>query len=141
VHVAGRLVAFANLWMANDRGEMSVDLMRYSSDAPASVMDYLFVSMMLWGRDAGYKTFDLGMASLSGIEGRELAPLWNRAGAWLYRHGEHFYNFQGLRRYKSKFDPQWEPRYLASPGGLALPRALAGVSILISRGLRGVVSR
>jgi phosphatidylglycerol lysyltransferase len=140
VHVGGRLVAFSNLWMANDHGEMSVDLMRYSSDAPASVMDYLFVSMMLWGRDAGYETFDLGMASLSGIEGRELAPLWNRAGSWLYRHGEHFYNFQGLRRYKSKFDPRWEPRYLASPGGLALPRALAGVSILISRGLRGVVA-
>ncbi|MFL5562592.1 MAG: bifunctional lysylphosphatidylglycerol flippase/synthetase MprF [Gemmatimonadaceae bacterium] len=140
VHVAGRLVAFANLWQANDHGEISVDLMRYSSDAPASVMDFLFVSMMLWGRQQGYATFDLGMASLSGIEGRELAPLWNRAGSWLYRHGEHFYNFQGLRRYKSKFDPQWDPRYLASPGGLALPRALAGVSILISRGLRGVVA-
>lgn len=141
VRVDGRLVAFANIWQATDKREMSVDLMRYSSDAPAGVMDFLFISMMLWGRDQGYETFDLGMASLSGIEGRELAPLWNRAGAWLFRHGEQFYNFQGLRRYKAKFDPRWEPRYLASPGGLALPRALAGVSILISRGLRGVVTR
>ena len=141
VRVDGRLVAFANIWQSSDRREMSVDLMRYSPDAPTGVMEFLFVSMMLWGREQGYGAFDLGMASLSGIEGRELAPLWNRAGSWLYRHGEHFYNFQGLRRYKSKFDPRWEPRYLASPGGLALPRALAGVSILISRGLRGVVTR
>jgi len=141
VRVDGRLVAFSNIWQSSDRREMSVDLMRYSSDAPPGVMDFLFVSLMLWGHDEGYGSFDLGMASLSGIEGRELAPLWNRAGAWLYRHGEHFYNFQGLRRYKSKYDPRWEPRYLASPGGLALPRALAGVSILISRGLRGVVTR
>ena len=141
VRVGGRLVAFANLWAANDRSELSVDLMRYASDAPRSVMDFLFTSLMLWGREQGYASFDLGMASLSGIEGRELAPLWNRAGSWLFRHGEHFYNFQGLRRYKMKFDPRWEPRYLASPGGLALPRALAGVSILISRGLRGVLTR
>ena len=141
VRVDGRIVAFANIWVSNDHGEMSIDLMRYTSDAPRSVMDFLFVSLMLWGRDHGYDSFDVGMASLSGIEGRELAPFWNRAGAWLYRHGEHFYNFQGLRQYKTKFDPQWEPRYLASPGGLALPGALAGVSILISRGLRGVVSR
>ena len=141
VRVGGRLVAFANIWQAADRSEVSVDLMRYASDAPRGVMDFLFISLMLWGREQRYACFDLGMASLSGIEGRELAPLWNRAGAWLFRHGEHFYNFQGLRRYKMKFDPQWEPRYLASPGGLALPRALAGVSILISRGLRGVLAR
>jgi lysylphosphatidylglycerol synthetase-like protein (DUF2156 family) len=37
----------------------------------------------------------------------------------LFRHGEHFYNFQGLRAFKDKFDPIWEPRYLASLGGLA----------------------
>lgn len=141
VRAGGRLVAFANIWQGAGRGELSVDLMRYSSDAPRGVMDFLFVSLMLWGRDQGFASFDLGMAPLSGIEGRELAPLWNRAGAWLFRHGEHFYNFQGLRRYKTKFDPRWEPRYLASPGGLALPRALAGVSILISRGLRGVLTR
>jgi phosphatidylglycerol lysyltransferase len=81
------------------------------------------------------------MAPLSGLQNRTLAPLWNRAGALLYRHGEHFYNFRGLRQYKDKFDPLWEPRYLASPGGLALPRVLANTAALISGGLRGVVSR
>ena len=59
----------------------------------------------------------------------------------MYQHGENFYNFQGLRRYKEKFDPVWEPRYLASPGGLALPRILANVTALISGGLKGVVAR
>jgi phosphatidylglycerol lysyltransferase len=62
-------------------------------------------------------------------------------GSLLYEHGEHFYNFQGLRQYKAKFDPEWEPRYLASPGGFTLPRVLTQVSALISGGLRGVVSR
>ena len=78
-------------------------------------MDYLFVELMLWGEAEGYRWFNLGMAPLAGLEDRALAPLWNRLGALLFRHGEHFYNFQGLRQYKEKFDPVWEPRYLASP--------------------------
>ena len=141
VRVGDRIVAFANLWASAGREELSVDLMRHAADAPRGSMEFLVVQLMLWGREHGYRRFDLGMAPLSGVERRELGPMWARAGAWLYRHGEHFYNFQGLRQYKEKFDPLWEPRYLASPGGLALPRVLAGVSILISRGVRGVVAR
>ena len=41
-----------------------------------------------------------------------------KLGAFLYRHGEAFYNFQGLRAYKEKYNPVWEPHYLAYPGGL-----------------------
>lgn len=115
--------------------------MRYSPAAPPSVMEYLFIELLKWGRDQGFGRFNLGMAPLSGLQNRALAPVWNRAGALLYRHGEHFYNFRGLRQYKGKFDPIWEPRYLASPGGLALPRILASTAALISGGLRGVVSR
>jgi phosphatidylglycerol lysyltransferase len=44
------------------------------------------------------------------------------------------YNFQGLRAYKEKFNPVWQPRYLAYPGGLRLPRVLADVSALIAGG-------
>jgi phosphatidylglycerol lysyltransferase len=72
---------------------------------------------------------------------RSLAPLWNRLGAILFRHGEHFYNFQGLRAFKDKFAPAWEPRYLASPGLLALPLVLTRASALISGGVTGVVAR
>ena len=69
------------------------------------------IVLMLWGKEQGYRWFNLGMAPFSGIENRALAPLWNRLGAFVFRYGEHFYNFQGLRQYKEKFDPQWRPRY------------------------------
>ena len=62
-------------------------------------------------------------------------------GARLYRHGEYFYNFQGLRQYKEKFAPEWRPRFLAAPGGLRLPVVLANIAALTSRGLKGVVSK
>jgi phosphatidylglycerol lysyltransferase len=59
----------------------------------------------------------------------------------MYQQGEHFYNFEGLRAYKSKFDPVWRPKYLAAPGGLGLPSILLDVAALISGGIRGVFSR
>ena len=141
VRVGDAVVAFANVWLGADRTEISVDLMRYTAVAPPGVMEFLLIELMLWGRENGYQRFNLGMAPLSGIENRSLAPLWNRVGALLFSRGEPFYNFQGLRLYKEKFDPVWEPRYLASPGGLALPRILTNVASLISGGLAGMVSR
>ena len=141
VRLDGRIVAFSNVWPGADKEELSPDLMRFATNAPNGTMEYLFVQMMLAGRERGFRWFNLGIAPLSGLENRALAPLWSRLGAFIFRHGEHFYNFQGLRQYKEKFDPQWTPRYMASPGGLALPVILTNVATLISGSLRGVVSR
>ncbi|MBL8201665.1 MAG: bifunctional lysylphosphatidylglycerol flippase/synthetase MprF [Chromatiales bacterium] len=137
----GTPVAFANLWASGGREELSVDLMRFGADAPHGAMDFLFTELLIWGQAQGYAWFNLGMAPLSGLEEHPLAPAWHRVGNLVFRYGEHFYNFSGLRRYKAKFDPVWQPRYLASPGGLALPRVLLDVSTLISGGVRGIWSR
>lgn len=141
VRLEQRIVAFANLWQTGDRRELSIDLMRYAKGAPNSIMEYLFLELMLWGKEQGYRCFDLGMVPLAGLEQRRLAPLWSQAGAFLFRYGEHFYNFQGLIAFKAKFDPVWEPRYLAAPGGFALPRVLRDVTLLISGGVAGLVAK
>lgn len=129
-----QIVGFANVLCGAGKHELSIDLMRYRPVGQAGVMDYLFVELMLWGRAQGFENFSMGMAPLSGLDVGPLAPLWHRLGTLVFRHGEHFYNFQGLRQYKEKFHPQWEPRYLASPGGLRLPKILANVATLISAG-------
>jgi len=136
-----RILAFANLWLAAGTEELSFDLMRHRAGVPAGVMEVLIARIMLWGREQGYRWCNLGMAPLAGLESRALAPLWTRLGALLFRLGEPLYNFQGVRQFKQKFDPVWEPRYLASPGGVALPRILASLSALIAGGWKGVVSR
>jgi phosphatidylglycerol lysyltransferase len=133
VRHSDRIVAFANAQMSGGKEELTVDLMRHLPDAPAGVMDYLFVKLMLWGRDEGYGRFNLGMTPLAGLESHAFAPMWNKIGGLLYRHGEHFYNFKGLRQYKEKFHPQWEPRYLATPGGLITPRVLVDLTAIIAR--------
>jgi phosphatidylglycerol lysyltransferase len=128
----GTLVAFANALASDTQEELSVDLMRYVPAASRGVMDYLFVELMLWGAAQGFRWFDLGMAPLSGLDARAFAPFWHRMGSLVYAFGDNFYNFRGLRAYKAKFDPLWEPRYLAAPGGIALLRVLADVIGLVS---------
>ena len=96
---------------------------------------------MQWAKAEGYKWFDLGMAPLSGLETHPLGPVWHRVGAMVFRYGEHFYNFEGLRAYKEKFQPVWVPKYVATPGGLVLPKLLLDVAALISGGTRGIVTR
>jgi len=137
----GDIVAFANVWCAPAGAELAIDLMRHRGDAPYGIMDFLFVRLMLWGREQGYKWFDLGMAPLSGLETHPLGPVWHRIGAFLFRHGEHFYNFEGLRAYKEKFDPIWSPKYLATRGGLTLPRVLLDIAALTSGGTREIVRK
>jgi phosphatidylglycerol lysyltransferase len=135
------VVAFANVWISGEKRELSIDLMRFGPNAPPTAMDALFTELMLWGHEQGYAQFSLGMAPLSGFEQHRLAPLWTRLGALLFRYGEHFYNFQGLREFKEKFDPVWEPRYLAAPDALSVPLVLTRVASLVNGGLSGVVAR
>jgi len=137
----GRIVAFANLWLGAGREELSIDLMRFLPEASWGIMDFLLINLLLWGKEEGYRRFNLGMAPFAGLEDRPHAPLWGRLGALIYRHGEHFYNFQGLREYKEKFNPVWEPRYLALPGGLALPKVLADIATLVSGGVGGILGK
>lgn len=138
----GKLIAFVNVWLGAEKEELSLDLMRYLPDeSQRNVMEYLFIQLMLWGKQEGYQWFNLGMATLSGLEDRVLAPLWSRLGSLIFRHGEHFFNFQGLRQYKEKFDPKWEPKYLGSPGGLILPRILTNIALLISKGQKGIITK
>ena len=141
LHKEGRMMAFATIFLTNTNAEASVDLMRFAPDAPRGAMDFLFVSLLEQLKNEGYRTFNLGMAPLSGMSRREVAPVWDRIGGTLFEHGERFYNFKGLRAFKSKFHPQWQPRYMAVSGGTGGVLALMDVTLLIGGGVRGVVGK
>jgi len=126
-----RLLAFANLLEGPRGEELSVDLMRYRTDGP-SVMDFLLLSVMLHGKESGYRRFNLGMAPLASVGEHRGARTGERLAGLLFRRGEHWYNFQGVRFYKQKFDPEWVPRYMAYQSAVEWPVALAHVSALIA---------
>ena len=123
------------------RGAFAMDLMRYGPDAPKNIMDYLFVELLEWGRAQGYAAFEFGMAPLAGLDDRPLAPVMSRLGRVLFETGEDLYNFQGVRRYKDKYDPVWRPRYIGAPSRWRIPFMLAHVGLLSSGGMRALAKR
>ena len=137
----GAIVAFANVLCTQQQSEVSVDLMRQLPSAPSGTMDFLFTQLMLHYKAQGVQRFALGMAPMAGMVTHELAPRWHRFGRWLFDSGESFYNFRGLRSFKDKFLPIWEPRYLAAPPGMATLLSVADVTALIAGGLRGVIAK
>jgi phosphatidylglycerol lysyltransferase len=137
-----RVIAFASLLdTPTTRTDMSVDLMRHRPDMPPGTMDFLFTRLLMMAKEQGYAFFDLGMAPLSGLAAHRLAPIWYRLGGLVFHRGERFYNFRGLRAFKEKFDPVWEPRYLCTAGGMDPWVVLADVAALQSGGLRGVIGK
>lgn len=137
----GRIIAFANIWTVASRSAFSIDLMRYVPEGPPRIMDYLFVELINWGRAEGYGAFDFGMAPLSGLDDRPLAPALSRVGRLIFDRGEEIYNFQGVRHYKSKYDPTWQPRFVAAPRKWAIPRLMADAGLLSSGGVAGLAKR
>lgn len=133
------LVAFANLLTTTDHSVLSVDLMRYGRNAPANVMDFLFARLLQWAAQQGYAEFSLGMTPLANIEDDPRTPHWPRLARLLWRFGERHYNFQGVRRFKEKWQPTWHSRYLLCPRRRDCIPALLDCAVLIAGGKRALL--
>lgn len=133
----GELLAFANVLPPyGPNGTASVDLMRHVDAAPRGTMDFLFARVMQWAKNCGYESFSLGMAPLSAVGDNPYARINERLAALAFQYGGRFYNYQGLRRYKEKFGPQWTGSYLAYPRGLWVPGLLIDIAALVAGGYR-----
>jgi len=135
----GHIVAFANLLVGAGGREAMIDLMRHDPDGPHGIMDYLFTRTAQWAREQGVERLDLGMAPLSGLEDRRMAPVFARVGALVFEEGGAVYGFQGLRAYKAKFGPVWRPKFIAAPTTTPLALALLDVALLTSGGWLGLL--
>ena len=140
VRRSGELIAFANVLPPyGPNGTASVDLMRHVDGAPRGTMDFLFAKVMQWAKDRGYESFSLGMAPLSAVGDNPYARINERLAALAFQYGGRFYNYQGLRRYKEKFAPDWVGSYLAYPRGLWVPALLIDIAALVAGGYRRFV--
>ena len=136
----GRIVAFANVLTTDAKDLSTIDLMRHVDDAPSGQMEFLFTALMLHMKAEGFAGFSLGMAPLAGLETRRGSRWTMKLGALVYRHGGHFYNFDGLRSFKAKFDPVWEPRFLIAPPRANILLVATDAAALIAGGMRKAVA-
>lgn len=123
-------VAFTTFMTTDLNVEATVGVMRHVAQASSHVMDYLFVQLALHLKSAGYRHLSLGVAPFSGVRSTPLGSPLHQLGSMVWRFGGRFYNFQGLRAFKGKFQPGWEPRYLAVSGWASALLTLVDLSIL-----------
>ncbi len=135
VRQEGKIIAFANLLLGNAKEEMAVDLLRSSAGELTYIEDYLLLECMRWGKEKGYKHFNLGTASILDVEESPLAPLKSKVAEVLspYSGAQKLYD---ARKDKDRFNPEWEPKYLAASANLPLPVAFSNIQSLIARGNR-----
>lgn len=125
-------VAFANLMTAGKSAPVTIDLMRHCDDAPRPTMDFMFLEIIFHLQEQGFAALSLGLAPLSGMETMRRKRLWEHTAHLVYKHGNRFYGFTGLRDFKRKFKPQWVPRYLAAYSAVDFAAGLADVTALIN---------
>ncbi len=121
IHTREDLVgAFANLLPGCGREEIGVDLVRHRHDIPSGLLEFLFVNVAGWARDAGYRYLNLGPAVPD--SGAECAE--DETANWslhcIHEHMARFFRHKGSRSFKAKFRPLWSPLYLAYPAGMNL---------------------
>ena len=113
---SGKVQAFANFLVCNTKTESSIDLMRYDPQTERNgIMDYLFVQIFLYLKEIDVVYFDLGMAPLSNVGQNDHSFVEEKLAFLVYTFATRFYSFGGLRKYKEKFAPTWEARYLSYP--------------------------
>jgi phosphatidylglycerol lysyltransferase len=123
----GAPIAFANLVPEYQRNEATIDLMRHLPDVERGAMDFLFTSLLQHCKEQHYDGFNLGLVIFSGVGNTPAAPRLEKGVHYLYDHLNQFYNVQGLRAYKDKFHPQWEPRYFVYSLLAALPEVVVAL--------------
>jgi phosphatidylglycerol lysyltransferase len=117
---SGKIIAFTNqLPLLNPGSTATIDLLRYSSGADDAMPYLLFKTIENLG-EQGFEFFDLGFVPFTTSKDPLVAL------ARLLSSGR--FSAKGLEQFKNKFDPDWQPTYLAYDGDLA-DLAVIGVNL------------
>ncbi|HEY8961438.1 MAG TPA: phosphatidylglycerol lysyltransferase domain-containing protein [Luteolibacter sp.] len=139
----GRIEAFAT-WLPFHRGHgRALDLMRGSVEARnGGLMDFLILECIARFRDQGVTEISLGNAPLANVraEGDDEPTRPERATQFLFENFDRFYGYKSLFRFKRKYHPDWQGRYLAYPPGTPLPMlGLAITGVHLPEGFRALL--
>lgn len=110
---AGKVLAFTNqVSVFNKSQTLTVDLLRYVPDVDAA-MPYLLYKTIesTVAEDLEYKFFDLGFVPFARAKGPLLAIARTLSAGR--------FSSRGLEQFKDKFEPDWQPNYMAYDGDLA----------------------
>ncbi|MEY8307823.1 phosphatidylglycerol lysyltransferase domain-containing protein [Enterococcus faecium] len=106
-----KIIGFISIMPTYTDYTISIDLIRWKENKNVAMMDLLYLKILQWSQEQNFYYFNLGMAPLSSTY--ENTSTWkNILFSSVYSNSKYFYSFKGLRRYKEKFKPTWEGKYL-----------------------------
>lgn len=115
----GQIEGFMNLIPTYVNGAANYDLLRCSESAPGNANDFLVLNVIRLLSEQGYTHLNLGLCPLAGLDKEASdASLIDSTLRFVYANGDRLYSFSGLQRFKAKYEPSWEARFIAYPGGL-----------------------
>ena len=117
--VGGLVTGFIVLSPVAKRNGWLFEQFPHRPGAPNGTVELMIDTAMRSIADEGAEYATLGLSPLSkraGVESNERDPMWLRLLlAWLRKHGQRFYNFDGLDSFKAKLKPgHWEAVYAVS---------------------------
>jgi phosphatidylglycerol lysyltransferase len=138
----GALEGFATWTPLYAGNGWALDNMRRRADTTPGAMELLLAESIVWAKARGCERMTLGLVPLAGMgipageeAGRNAgyAPLLLARGVeqganYLHRRGLLLGAYRSLYSFKDKFQPAWEPRFLAVSEISALPQALSALS-------------
>jgi len=114
----GEIVGFVVLSPVAQRNGWLFEQFPHRPGAPNGTVEAMIDTAMRSIADDGAAYATLGLSPLSKRADVELTPipLWLKITlVWLRKHGQRFYNFDGLDAFKSKLKPtRWEPVFAVS---------------------------
>lgn len=106
-----KIIAFANqLPVFGSKKITTIDMLRYMPEA-GDAMPFLLANIIETSYMDGYSLFDLGFVPYATMKGPLLAMARVLSASR--------FSSEGLERFKNKFDPNWQPNYLAYDGDVA----------------------
>ncbi len=123
---AGTIQAFINQVPSFNPAEANFDFLRHTQGSPGNINDYLMLNFIKYLDAQGTARLNMGLSPLAGLEAddEDRLPAGRQSSAidavlsFTYSNAGRFYSFKGLRRFKSKYEPAWEDRYIVYRGGL-----------------------
>jgi lysylphosphatidylglycerol synthetase-like protein (DUF2156 family) len=104
----------------------TLDMMRRSPDAPPGVIELLLVRAIERFRLCGALVLSLGLVAWADTN-QELSPLQQRLAGFVTNRLHLLETHHTLFKFKQKFHPRWESRYVVTRTTLALPKVALGV--------------
>jgi phosphatidylglycerol lysyltransferase len=123
----GLLEAFVSWLPVPTKKAWTLDLMRRRPDSSYGVMEALIVRSIEEAQRRGISELSLGVAPRV-IASRDGAYGGDRALRAMYWGLDRFQRSGTLRRFKEKFGPRWEDRYLVVPSAATLPEVMVALA-------------